>query len=170
MGIPVELAAEAVTIGFSFKCRFILPKNITDYQSIFVEPLDIYGTRPLDSGSFRSDDMNQYRHARAMDHQVNGYDSEQNERFEKYISRAEVVDSGRDAEFDDSGKTVEDDINVENDEMNGIDNDMNLNEEGPTNLATVRWTFYKGLAALAQRLCIDFGLFFFFLFLTLQLM
>lgn len=120
IGIPVELELESVTMGWVFKSQFYLPMNATDFTSFFGDPFDV---TPHPISTFFD---GRKRSVRGSDKE--GFDSEQNERYEKHEVDVDVVESD-----------IESNANEENE---------NLEEP---NLATVRWTVYKGLAALAEK-------------------
>lgn len=122
IGLPVNLEQEAVTMGFAFKSSFVLPMNASDFWAVLSQPFDVHGT-PITSFKRSIDDN---------DGDVNGFDSEENEKFERHQVRAEVVDSGTDAN----------DSDADND-----DDKSNLGNK----FASTRWLVYKGLAEIAER-------------------
>lgn len=102
-------------MGLAFKANFFLPMNATDFFQPFSEPLEFIGTQPIDKRSIADSDEN-------------GYDSEQNEKFERHLADAEVVESGTEG-------------NSEYIDNSDVDSDF----------ASTRWLLYKGLAEVAER-------------------
>lgn len=102
-------------MGFVFKSGFILPMNSSDFWAILAEPFNLQ-THPITNFNKRSINEN--------DAIVNGFDSQQNEKFERYQVKAEIVESG----------TEEDD-----------------NSDFGKNVASTRWLLYKGLSEIAER-------------------
>lgn len=114
VGLPVNLELEAVTIGFVFKYDFWLPQNASDFLQLLSDPFEPQ-THTLNKRSVSNSE------------ETYGFDDEQQEKFEKHLSDADVVESG----------TVMDDIT----------NDGGINN----NLATTRWLVYKALAEISEK-------------------
>lgn len=74
-----------------------------------------------------------------------GFDSEQNEAFEKHNVSAEVIESGSESE-----QTIDDeDLWFRDEPMDRMKDP--LRPTAPQNYDTTRWTIYKGFAALADK-------------------
>lgn len=110
----MNLELEAVTIGFAFKSGFFLPMNASNFWNMFAEPFDIH-THPIDKRSIGESDEN-------------GYDSVQNEKFERHQAEAEVIETGTEGNFN--------------------ENDM---PDLADDFASTRWLVYKGLAEIAEK-------------------
>lgn len=121
VGLPVDLDLESVTMGVVFKSSFILPMNSSDFFSYFSEPFDVSAK----STSKRSIDASL----------TNGYDEEQNEKYEKYQVEAEVVEQG--------GNSISSDPNSEINDFGHTEQDSSAE--------TTRWLVYEGLAQIAER-------------------
>lgn len=128
-------------MGVVFKSSFFLPTNATDFIEPFADPF-VAQTHPIDTffnGRKRSaDEHSNHRIERDVnDNTVNGFDTDLNEKFERHEVLADIVDSGTEPSPD---------------ETNEFDNDEKPSDSAETtNLATVRWTAYKGLAVWAER-------------------
>lgn len=151
IGIPVDLELESVTIGYVFKAEFFLPVNASNYLNIIADPFDV-STQPI-SGFFdrkkrmiKESELTENPNNAVED--FRGYDSEQNEKFEKHQIEAEVVESGTEA-FEDKNEWQNDNSWFQNNVNDRYKNPLSL--KAPQNLATSRWTIYKGLAILAER-------------------
>lgn len=136
IGIPVDLDLETVTSGVVFKSSFFLPMNATDFTEPFEHPFDVE-THPIDTffnGRKRSADAHRYqRFERDInDNTVNGFDTDLNEKFERHEVQVDIVDSGTEPRSDETNEKPSD-------------------SGDETNLATVRWTAYKGLEIWAER-------------------
>lgn len=84
-----------------------------------------------------------------------GFDSELNQKYEKYEVQPEVIESQPDIEQEpdyngDDENEVSDAEYWNREDPNAWKRDP-LRPKAPQNLATSRWTVYKGLAALAER-------------------
>lgn len=74
-----------------------------------------------------------------------GFDSEQNEAFEKHTVDAEIIESGSEPE-----QTITDEDSWFRDEPMDRKNDP-LRPIAPQSYDTSRWTIYKGFEALAEK-------------------
>lgn len=83
VGLPVNLELEAVTIGFSFKCNYILPSNASDYWGVLSDPFDVT-SHPIHRRSVKESEETA----------SSGYDYQQHEKFERHSVDAGVVESG----------------------------------------------------------------------------
>lgn len=119
--MPVDLDLETVTMGFVFKSGFVLPMNVSDFSAIFSDPFDPT-THPITNFFKRSVDE--------IDDSVIGFDSEQNEKYERHLAEAEVVESSTENEEDFSNVASSDEAN---------------------NFDTIRWLVYQGLAEVADK-------------------
>lgn len=151
IGIPVDLDLESVTIGYVFKAEFFLPENASNFLNILADPFDVT-TRPITGKrrrrrSIEEIDVPTEVPSNALD-EYRGFDSVQNEKFEKHQVQAEMVESGTEPS-DNDDDTSDDEVWFQGDQYNRANDPMALKH--PQNLATSRWTIYKGMAALAER-------------------
>lgn len=163
IGIPVALSFESVTIGYVFKAEYFLPENASNVLDILSDPFTPT-TRPL-TGTGRKrrnvvTALNQVTddyYTRGASH---GYDDVQKQKFEKYTVPAVVVESAP-IEADDDLRNSEDEYDeeynpipmeddVEQDGKQYTLNDVKIKE--PNNLATARFTVYKGFEEMMSRL------------------
>lgn len=148
--MPVDLNLETVTIGYVFKAIFFLPYNASQYFNVLADPFDIT-TQPISSFDRRRRSFELPKPTELPEKMPNndyGFDSEQNEKYEKHQVEAEIVDSGTENTSNSDGNYY-DELVVPKDHKYNED-PMSLNV--PQNPATSRWTFYKGLATIAERL------------------
>lgn len=161
IGIPVDLELESVTIGYVFKCEYFLPENASNYLNYFADPFDLT-TRPITGFFVRKKRMLEEPKPTELpppmspmaEESDSGYDAEQNQKYEKYKVQPELIESKTDQpEFEDG--TDEEGELSDADYWNREDHAAwqrdPLRPKGPQNLATSRWTVYKGLAAMAER-------------------
>lgn len=137
-----------MTIGYVFKAEFFLPENASNYLNFFADPFDLT-TRPL-SGKRRRRSFGAYEEIEApteVPSNAVGYDKVQNEKYEKHQIQAEVVESG--TEPTDDNEMSDEELWFQDDQYDKSKDPMALKH--PQNLATSRWTIYKGMAALAER-------------------
>lgn len=149
IGIPVALNFESVTIGYVFKAEYFLPENSSNVLDILADPFNPT-TRPI-SGTGR-------RRKRSS-----GFDANTQQRFEKYEEQAVEVESGTmpnglasyDDEYEDVNQVDDENIDLdEDDETTGQHTPYTLNDvkiREPNNLATARFTMYRGLESLVQK-------------------
>lgn len=135
-----------MTIGYVFKAEFYLPENASNYLNIFADPFDIT-TRPLTGRRRRSIEAPTELPANAVD-EYHGYDSERNEKYERHQVDAEIVESGTEP-TDANDEMSDEELWFKDDSYDKSHDPMALKQ--PQNLATSRWTVYKGIAALAER-------------------
>lgn len=145
IGIPVDLDIETVTIGYVFKADFYLPDNASDVVNIFGDPFDV-STHPISTflRKRRSSDK-PIATENAENH--NGFDTVQNERFEKHKVEAEIVESGvtnepSESDLESDGLLVPENNEYRNDPMAS---------KIPQNTRKSRWTLYEGMATIAER-------------------
>lgn len=144
-----------MTIGYVFKAEFFLPENASNYLNFFADPFDLT-TRPLtgkrrrrSSGSIVEIEAPTEVPSNAVD-EYHGYDSVQNEKYEKHQVQAEVIESGTEPSDDgDDNEMSDEELWFKEDQFDRSRDPMALKH--PQNLATSRWTVYKGMAALAER-------------------
>lgn len=85
-----------------------------------------------------------------------GFDAEQNQKYEKYVVQPELIEAQADTNESDPDYNGDDENELSDaDYWNREDHSAwqrdPLRPKAPHNLATSRWTVYKGLAALAER-------------------
>lgn len=151
IGLPVELNLETVTIGYVFKAQFYLPDNSSEYVNFIADPFDV-STHPISSFLRKRSSPDEEPTPTEKPKNIDGIDSEQNERFEKHKVDAEVVESGSVNESTDS---IDDGDGLWVPE-NHIYNDDPLASKVPQNTGTSRWTLYKGMAIIAERFDLKF--------------
>lgn len=157
IGIPVDLELESVTIGYVFKCEYFLPENATNYLNYLADPFDLT-TRPI-TGFFKRkkrmlEEPKPTELPPKMDTEKSqiGFDTELNQKYEKYEVNPEVIESQTDEpEIDGDNENELSDADYWNREDHTAWQRDPLRPKAPQNLATSRWTVYKGLAALAER-------------------
>lgn len=143
-----------MTIGYVFKAEFFLPENASNYLDFLADPFDLT-TRPI-TGFFdrKKRTIEEPKPTEMPTNAIDasnsaGYDSEQNEKYEKHEVEAVVVESGTEADANDVNQMSEADYWNQEDRAEWLKDPMR--PKGPQNLATSRWTVYKGFAALAER-------------------
>lgn len=138
-----------------FKAEFFLPENASNYLNILADPFDIT-PRPItgrrNRRSIKNIDGSSELPKNTID-ENHGYDSEQNEKYERHQGEAEVIESGTeptDADGDeDKNGMSEEELWFQDDQYDKKNDPQVLKH--PQNFATTRWTVYKGMAALAER-------------------
>lgn len=115
IGVPVNLELESVTIGYALKSSFYLPSNTSVFWS-FAEPFNVSTSPNFIVG----------RSEHEIENGASKYDDEQQERFERSQSEANVIENGT------------------------IRNNM-VNSNIGNNFGTTRWLVYKGLARVADK-------------------
>lgn len=147
IGIPVALEFESVLIGWVLKAEYWLPENASNFINIWNTPFrptikPLSGTYPQGWGVVRRNAPN------VEQKETIGYDSENNEKYEIYNEEAIVVN-----ETDDENDNV--DFGDDDDDDDGLLEENVYDVEPvkkPSNLAASRWTLYKGLEAIGNRL------------------
>lgn len=137
-----------MTIGYVFKAEFFLPENASNYLNFFADPFDPT-PRPITGRRRRSIELP----TNAVE-EYHGYDKEQNEKYERHQVEAEIVESGTELSEDgyddyDGSRVSDEELWFQDDQYDKSSDPMALKH--PQNLATSRWTVYKGMAALAER-------------------
>lgn len=151
----MDLNLESVTIGYVFKAEFWLPENASDYLSFLNSPFDVTTFTPLSPGSRRKREL-ELANSIGSDHQTidsnatehGGFDTEQNEHFEKHDGHIEV-ESGKIVDPQQEKWDAEKAWFKDDDDFDRTKSPVFLKK--PQNYATSRWTIYKGFAALAER-------------------
>lgn len=151
-----------MTIGYVFKCEYFLPENATNYLNYLADPFDLT-TRPISGFFERKKRMLEEPKPTELPPKADmvksaiGFDAELNQKYEKYEVQPEVIESRindepePDYDGDDENELSDADYwNREDDSASAWQRDP-LRPKAPQNLATSRWTVYKGLAALAER-------------------
>lgn len=153
-----------MTIGYVFKAEFFLPENASNYLNFLADPFDLT-TRPITGRRRRRRSIEAIEAptelpTNAVD-EYHGYDKEQNEKYEKHQVEAEIVESGTEPSDDESGdyyydqnQRSDEELWFQDDHYDKSSDPMALKQ--PQNLATSRWTVYKGMAALAERFAFSF--------------
>lgn len=189
IGIPVDLEIESVTIGWVLKAEYFLPENASNYLKIIADPFDI-STRPIGTYYERkrrglsaldpsspvlleeakpteapaaTNVLGEEARPHSADAvNASGFDSELNQKFERYEVPVVEVESGTDAppppppdELYGSPQWNRADGMSEADYWNQEDKAEWLNDplrpKQPQNLDISRWVLYKGIATLAAR-------------------
>lgn len=137
-----------------FKAEFFLPENASNYLNILADPFDLT-TRPITGRRRRRRSIEEIeapteKPKNAVD-EYHGYDVEQNEKYERHQVEAEIVESGTEPsdDDDDNNQMSDEELWFQDDHYDKSNDPMALKH--PQNLATSRWTVYKGIAALAER-------------------
>lgn len=136
-----------------FKAEFFLPENASNYLNFLADPFDLT-TRPITGRRRRRRSIEEIETpttempTNAVD-EYHGYDSEQNEKYEKHQVEAEIVESGPEPPADDENELSDEELWFQDDQYDKSNDPLALKH--PQNLATSRWTVYKGMAALAER-------------------
>lgn len=149
VGLPVDLNLETVTIGYVFKAEFYIPWNTSTYFNILADPFDI-STQPISVFNRRRREFEEPKPTEKpenMSNDYHGFDSEQNEKYEKHQVEAEIVDSG--TERANVPNEIDYDELVVPKDHKYRDDPMSL--KMPQNTGTSRWTYYKGLETIAER-------------------
>lgn len=152
-----------MTIGWVNKAEFFLPENATNLLSFFNDPFELttrpitgfYVKRSIESEVPVGDKTNFIEETKSIEESAtfsdeNGYDIEQNEKYEKHQAQAVVIENGLEN-------------NNINSNLNGISEAEYWNQEDqaewfkefsskkPKNLAKSRWEIYKTMALFAER-------------------
>lgn len=128
-----------------------MPINSSAFTNPLNDPFDI-STQPISlfNRKRRSND-----HSPEVTENPNaiGFDSEQNEHYEKHQVDAEIVESGTEP-TNDPNEISDEESWFQEEKYNKNDDPMALKQ--PQNLGTSRWTVYKGMASIAERFEIFF--------------
>lgn len=154
IGIPVALNFESVTIGYVFKAEYFLPENASNVLDILSDPFNPTPRPISDTGRRRR--------------RSSGFDADTQQRYERYEEEAIEVESATmpngmasyDDEYDEDAVRVggaedsaEDDLAEDAETVKQHSpytlNDVKIRE--PNNLATARFTMYRGLESLLQK-------------------
>lgn len=152
IGIPVDLEIESLTVGWVSKSEFFLPENASNFLNFLSDPYDLT-TRPI-TGFYvrkRRDELLEETKptenpARLSLDSERGYDSENDEQFERHNVDANVVENGPDD--GDHQDTLEADYWNQEDDADWM---KNVRPNEPRNLAMIRFGIYKSMAILSQR-------------------
>lgn len=137
-----------MTIGYTFKAEFWLPYKASNF---FVHPFDVTTFVPIAPQGRRKREIREQNEFinEADNSSDRGYDSQQDEHFEKHTRRdVDVVESGEIDQTDQDESNADSDL-LEEEEIYGRKASIFLRSS--PNFATSRWTIYKRLAALAER-------------------
>lgn len=150
----MDLKLEAITTGYVFKANYILPQNASDYLNAIADPFDVT-PEPI-KGLFnefrRSVDEfkpNEQPENEPVSEPERGYDYEQHEKFERYQNEAEVVQIGTESTSHGTEEMIDNDVWLD------IAKNNHNNPSGLKNtpyLGRSRFSLYKGIAAVAERL------------------
>lgn len=148
IGIPVDLEFESVTVGWVQKSEFFLPENASNYLNFLYDPFDLT-TRPIGNNyrKKRSDLLEEPKPTENPAQVTFGFDSAQNEKYEKHQVEAEIVDSGHE-EYKNENELTEADYWNQEDRAEWL---REVHPNKPKNLAMARWAIYKSMTILAQR-------------------
>lgn len=148
----MDLKIESVTIGYVFKAQFYLPENASNYLNPLNDPFDLT-TQPITGMNRKrrsiegSEGVTQSTEVPEND-LSKGFDYEQNERYEKYQSEVDVIESGTEAINDNSEEVIDDGLWI--DQKDSYNNDPRALKI-PQYLGSSRFSLYKGIAAVVQR-------------------
>lgn len=150
IGIPVDLEIESVTIGWVQKSEFFLPENASNFLNFLYDPFDLT-TRPIDGFYVRKKRGNVLEESKPTENPAKvsfgaekGFDSQQNEKYEKHQIQAEIIESGE----NDENEMSEADYWNQEDRAEWL---RQVHPNKPKNLAMARWAIYKSMTILAQR-------------------
>lgn len=148
-----------MTIGYVFKCEYFLPENASNYLNYLADPFDLT-TRPISGFFDRKKRMVEEPKPTEWPPKIDevdsatGFDAELNQKYEKYEVQPEVIETQTDEPEPDYNSEDENELS-DADYWNREDHSAWLRDplrpKSPQNLATSRWTVYKGLATLAER-------------------
>lgn len=146
IGIPVSmLEIESVTIGYVFKAQFFLPENASNYLNPLNDPFDLT-PQPISGMNRKRRFLDGEQPTESPQQNDDGFDSEQNERYERHEVRADVIERGTKAsdveEIIDNGPWI--------DQESGFSDDPRALKT-PQYLGTSRFSLYKSIAAVADR-------------------
>lgn len=142
----MDLNLESITIGYVFKAQFFLPENVSNILNPLNDPFDLT-TRPITGMNRRKRSSNSETPSKSMEH--NKFDSEQNEWYERHEVNAETVEIGTETESN-SDDNIDDELWFE--DKNGYSEDDVRALNIPKYFGTTRFSLYKGIAAVADRL------------------
>lgn len=144
---------ESVTIGYVFKAQILLPENASNYLNPLNDPFDIT-TEPFTRRRRRSIEGLEGPIETIQTTQIpenvpiHGFDYEQNERYERYEGKVDVIESGMETTFDDSDENIDDGLWIDQkDSLNSDPGAWKISQyQGST-----RFSLYKGISAVIER-------------------
>lgn len=154
-----------MTIGYVFKAEYFLPENASNVLDILADPF-MPTTRPLTGGGRKQRSINVENNVNKITDDFNssratyGFDDLQQQKYEKYSVPAMVVDSApNEIPTDDDEEDEEvykEQFQIEEEQANKQYSLEDLKIKHPNNLATARFTVYKGLEQIMLRLVLYF--------------
>lgn len=141
---PVDLELESVTIGYVFKGQFFLPENASNYLNPLNDPFDLT-TRPITGMNRKRRFIERTESPEITEY--DGFDTGQNEKFERHKIEAEVIESGTKTSTN-SDEIIDDGPWIE---QKNLYNHDPKSLKIPQYLGTSRFSLYKGMAAVAGR-------------------
>lgn len=144
-----------------FKAEYFLPENASNVLDILSDPF-LPTTRPLTGTGRRRRsngkivlDEEELIETTTDDYYSRGFDELQHQKYEQYSVAAKLVEAGPDesptepsSEYEDYGPIAAED-DIENDAKQFTLNDVKIKQ--PNNLATARFTLYKGMESMVSK-------------------
>lgn len=163
VGIPVELDFESVTLGYVFKAEYYVPDNTTLIMHFMQNPFNPI-THPITSRRKRNAVVapgpSEPHHTQdSIQIKTNKTDANStfDNHYEKYNIEAIEIDRGNNIDEDDS-EYYDDSSEEEDDGKTYTAADYRISK--PNDFATARWSLFKGIEMLAERLfCLWYNLF-----------
>lgn len=171
IGVPVQLEYESVTFGYTFKAEYFLQDNMTISNHFLQDPFNpiphpISNRRRRHAQLVASNELKPTHDPIELETNKLENKFTTNEHYEKYDVEAIEIDaglSGVDADEEDE-EYYADDGTDENMDVHDNENDDDEHDEDesyptsnklnahPKDLSTARWTLFKGIEMLAQKL------------------
>lgn len=153
----MDLNLESITIGYVFKMQFFLPGNASNYLNPLADPFDLT-TQPITGINRKRRFLEVLPETEspqdAIDKNDNskykGFDNEQNEWYERHQVEAEIEVENGTQTSNDSEKVIDNGLWI--DQQDAYDNIDQLAQQIPQYQGTTRFSLYKGIAAVADRL------------------
>lgn len=138
-----------MTIGYVLKSEYFLPDNTSTIQHFLREPFDPL-TRPLERRRRNAPLIADQNQSEAIELNNNG--TENSDHYEKYNVEAVQISTGLTKTEDGNGYD-----SSYSDEWNGMQEDEEYSPADyritkQNDFTTARWTLYKGIEAMAERL------------------
>lgn len=147
IGIPVSLDYESVTLGYVLKAEYYLPDNKTLVMHFMRDPFNPI-THPITSRRKRNSlptEAETYDKQESIEIQTNKTNSSTvDEHYEKYDIEAVEIDNGND--------TTDEDSELYDDFSDKVYTAADYRISKPNDFSTARWSLFKGIEMLAERL------------------